>query len=133
MCSLSLLSRIVAPLYYHLKYKSFNTGPGYSRCSDSRRLNREYFDWIIMTTIFFGSTSEDKFLIDIIEHRFPSSNTIFDKMLSVISLILINATNGYLIYLIKNQTKSALDWMMLMDSCLCMSNSVVIIRQGYLG
>ena len=83
-----------------------------------------------MTEISFGPSSDDRMMIDNVEHHFPSSSTILERILSVITLILINTTNGGLIHVIKMKSKSALDWMMLMDSILCVLNSVVIIRQG---
>ena len=84
-----------------------------------------------MTVIFFSPFCDDRIIIDDIEHSFPKSNTlILEKILSVITLILINTTNGGLINVIMSKPKSALDWMMLIDSFLCVLNSVVIIRQG---
>ena len=84
-----------------------------------------------MTVIFFGPVCDDRMIIDNIEHSFPKSNTlILEKILSVITLILINTTNGGLIHVIMSKPKSALDWMMLIDSILCVLNSVIIIRQG---
>ena len=83
-----------------------------------------------MMNISFGPSYEDSIMIDNIEHHFPCSNTILEKILSVITLILINTTNGSLIHVILKKSKSALDWMMLMDSLLCILNSIDIIRQG---
>ena len=83
-----------------------------------------------MMNISFGPLYEDSIMIDNIEHHFPCSNTILEKILSVITLILINTTNGGLIHVILKKSKSALDWMMLTDSLLCILNSIDIIRQG---
>ena len=49
------------------------------------------------------------------------------------SLILINLSNGYLICVIKNQMRSTLDWLILMDSILCILSCISIIRLGILG
>ena len=49
----------------------------------------------------------------------------------VISILIILSTNGYLLYLIKNQpSKTILDWMMFIDSILCICNVISILGIG---
>ena len=68
-------------------------------------------------------------VIKTIEHNFPSSENIYVHILSWFSLILIYLTNGFLIYFIKKQaSKTALDYMVMIDSILCICNSIQIIN-----
>ena len=75
----------------------------------------------------------DEITIDNIEHTFPSEISINVQILSWITLILINTSNGYVIYIITKQLKTALDWLFLMDSILCIFNSIPVIRLGIVG
>ena len=63
------------------------------------------------------------------EHDFSNKVSIGVQTLSWTSPLLIYLTNGYLISItMKQRNKSALDVLMLMDSFLCIFNSLVIIR-----
>ena len=67
------------------------------------------------------------------EHHFTDKVSIAVQILSWTSPLLIYLTNGFLINItMKQRNKSALDMMMLMDSILCIFNSLVIIRTGLL-
>ena len=68
--------------------------------------------------------------IDEIEHSFQKEISTQVQILSWISLILINASNGYFIYVIKNKMNSLLDWLILMDCILCIFNCISIIKLG---
>ena len=80
-----------------------------------------------------GPTNMNIISIDEIDHFIPKETSIQIKILAWISLILINLSNGYLIYVIKTQMRSALDWLILMDSILCILSCISIIRLGILG
>ena len=82
-----------------------------------------------MTDVAYGSSYGDIITLTDIEQDFKTSLRTQIQILSFISLILINTCNGYLIYLAMNQTKTALDWMMLLDSFICILNSIVLLRQ----
>ena len=80
-----------------------------------------------------GPSDINTIAINNIEHRFPRDISIQVQILSWISLVLINTSNGYLIHVIKNRMKSLLDWLILMDSILCILNCIAIIRVGIVG
>ena len=49
----------------------------------------------------------------------------------LICVMLILATNGYLLqFIMKQPTKTFLDWMMILDTSLCISNIVIVIMIG---
>ena len=75
----------------------------------------------------------NRIAINNIEQRFPREISIEVQILSWISLVLINTSNGYLIHVIKNRMRSLLDLLILMDSILCILNCVSIIRLGIVG
>ena len=80
-----------------------------------------------------GQTNINIITIDNIEQSFPGETRIQVKTLTWISCILIIFSNGYLINIIKNQMKSTLDWLILMDSILCILSCIPIIRLGIFG
>ena len=80
-----------------------------------------------------GPTNINIITLDNIEHSFPGETSIQVKILTWISCILIILSNGYLIHIIKNQMKSTMDWLILMDSILCISSCIPIIRLGIFG
>ena len=71
--------------------------------------------------------------INEIEHSFQKEISTQVQILSWISLILINASNGYLIHVIKNKMNSLLDWLILMDCILCIFNCITLIKHGIIG
>ena len=71
--------------------------------------------------------------IDDIEHSFQGKTSTLAKILTWISLIFINAINGYLIHVIKNKMNSLLDWLILMDCILCIFNCISLIKHGIFG
>ena len=71
--------------------------------------------------------------VDTLEHEFVSSGD--DSMMFLIKLSqwltcsLILMTNGPMIYFIMKQvSKTFLDWLVVFDCCLCLSNIIVLIR-----
>ena len=82
--------------------------------------------------ISIGPANISVITIHNIEHFFQAEASILVKMIAWVSLILIILSNGYLIHVIKNGMKSALDWLMLIDSFLAISNCIPIIRLGFL-
>ena len=78
--------------------------------------------------ISLGPSNLDEIIIDDIEHIFHRKISIYHQILSWISLILINMSNGYVIYIMKPQIKTPFDQLILMDSVLCVFNTIPILR-----
>lgn len=76
-----------------------------------------------------SNASFEKIFVSAIEHRFPRTENVFVHILSWISLVLIYLTNSVLInFILKKASKTALDWMMMLDCFLCVCNSIQIIN-----
>ena len=71
--------------------------------------------------------------IEIVEHCYPSQAIIHVRILSLISVIMIFSSNGYLINIIMKQTNSLLDWIMLIDSFIGIFNSIRIVLNLVIG
>ena len=78
----------------------------------------------------FSIESSHQISITTIEHSLSNRIGLEVQIVSWVSLILINICNGYLIHVMKNQMKTQMDWLIMMDSVLCIMNCIPIIRFG---
>ena len=90
-----------------------------------------------MTNISFSVTNLMKnLIIDQIEHVVHHDdknllNTQIFRVCQLICMLLILTTNGYLLkFIMKQPTKTFLDWLMIFDTILCISNIITIIWIG---
>ena len=80
----------------------------------------------------FGPSHLNQIIITATEHSLSNRSDLGVEIASWVSLILIYISNGYLIHVMKNQMKSGMDWLILMDSVLCIISSIHIIMFGHL-
>ena len=90
-----------------------------------------------MTNISFSACNLiESLIIDQIEHvvHYDDTNLVNTQIFracQLVSVLLILTTNGYLLqFIIKQPTKTFLDWMMILDISLCISNIVTIVMIG---
>ena len=90
-----------------------------------------------MTNISFSACNLiENLIIDQIEHvvHYDDTNLVNTQIFracQLVSVMLILTTNGYLLqFIIKQPTKTFLDWMMILDISLCISNIVTIVMIG---
>ena len=90
-----------------------------------------------MTNIsFFACNLTENLIIDQIEHVVHYDdknlvNTHIFRACQLVSVMLILTTNGYLLqFIMKQPTKTFLDWMMILDTSLCISNILTIVLIG---
>ena len=87
-----------------------------------------------MKNVSILPVSGELIYLENIEHSFSKDVNKFVHLISWMSLALIYSSNGYLINIIKKKkTMEPLDWMFLMDSILCIINSIVIFKVGVVG
>ena len=78
-------------------------------------------------------SKEDFIKIETVEHCFPNQANTYVRILSFISMILIFSSNGYLINILRKQTSSILDWIMLIDLLIGIINSVRLVLNFVMG
>ena len=78
----------------------------------------------------FSIEASHQILINTIDHTLSKKVDLEVQIASWVSLILICISNGYLIQTMKNQMKSGLDWLIMMDSVLYIINCIPLIRFG---
>ena len=90
-----------------------------------------------MTNISFSvSNLLENLVFDQIEHyvHYDDQNLVNTQIIragQLICVMLILTTNGYLLqFIMKQPTKTFLDWMMILDTSLCISNIVNVIMIG---
>ena len=90
-----------------------------------------------MTNITFSACNLiERLIIDQIEHvvHYDDKNLVNTQIFracQLVSVMLILTTNGYLLqFIMKQPTKTFLDWMMILDTSLCISNIVNVIMIG---
>ena len=90
-----------------------------------------------MTSISFSvSNLMENLIFEQIEHsvHYDDKNLVNTQIFmtgQLICVMLILATNGYLLqFIMKQPTKTFLDWMMILDTSLCISNIVIVIMIG---
>ena len=66
--------------------------------------------------------------VETIEHKFPKDPPLYLYILVGLFCFLILTTNGYLLFFVfKQSSRSFLDWLMVLDSILCLGNCMTLI------
>ena len=81
----------------------------------------------LLTMMNITMSQRNSIEIENIEHSFQSTVNANVRILSLISLVMIFISNGYLIKVIMKETVSILDWMMILDSFIGIFNSIRLV------
>ena len=81
----------------------------------------------LLTMLNITMSQGNSIVIETIEHSLASTVNVYVRILSLISLVMIFFSNGYLIKVIMKETVSVLDWMMIIDSFIGFFNSIRLV------
>ena len=103
-------------------------------CGSLERKISQYKKMSQKEEIFFSDKSET-LIVDIVEHVFHDEmNDTILTLTKLISCVLILSTNVPLLVFIVNQaSKTFLDWLIVIDCLLCLSNIESILLDGFRG